>query len=286
MGTRVLKLNKIKFFIHPSFIILFLWFIIFLSFYDFLLFVSVVLSHEFGHYIVAKKLGYKLDSFFIAPFGVNLNYKDNCFESKDEIKIALAGPLINLILSIITICLWWIFPVTYNYLNHFVFESIILCLFNLLPCYPLDGGRIFVGLMSEHFSRKKAVKIVCILNYIFSAIFFIIFFITSFINFNPTICLFAVFLLLGSLDSKFESKYQNILVNRKIKNYSKTLFLTVKDDVSLYNLLKHIEYNKHTIFVITTKKKSLLIDEEEIKKLVIKYPLNVKIREIIQQEKE
>ena len=314
--------DKIKFFIHPSFILLFLWFIIFLSFYDFLMFVGVVLTHELGHALQAKRLGYKLDSFFIAPYGVKLNYKDKCFDSKDEIKIALAGPmvnlvlailavslwwiapvtyvyldefvlqsimlcLVNLVLAILAVSLWWIAPVTYVYLDEFVLQSIMLCLVNLLPCYPLDGGRIFVCLMSGKMPRKKAVKISCQLNYVFSAILFIIFIATCFYNFNPSICLFAVFLILGSIDSKFESRYVSLFFKRKIKNFSRVSMLCVDDNVTISSLLKHIEPNKHTIFAITRQgKRTHLIDEEDIKALAIKYPITDKIKDVIRQEKE
>ena len=279
--------DKIKFFIHPSFILLFLWFIIFLSFYDFLMFVGVVLTHELGHALQAKRLGYKLDSFFIAPYGVKLNYKDKCFDSKDEIKIALAGPMVNLVLAILAVSLWWIAPVTYVYLDEFVLQSIMLCLVNLLPCYPLDGGRIFVCLMSGKMPRKKAVKISCLLNYVFSAILFIIFIATCFYNFNPSICLFAVFLILGSIDSKFESRYVSLFFKRKIKNFSRVSMLCVDDNVTISSLLKHIEPNKHTIFAISRQgKRTHLIDEEDIKALAIKYPITDKIKDVIRQEKE
>ena len=279
--------DKIKFFIHPSFILLFLWFIIFLSFYDFLMFVGVVLTHELGHALQAKRLGYKLDSFFIAPYGVKLNYKDKCFDSKDEIKIALAGPMVNLVLAILAVSLWWIAPVTYVYLDEFVLQSIMLCLVNLLPCYPLDGGRIFVCLMSGKMPRKKAVKISCQLNYVFSAILFIIFIATCFYNFNPSICLFAVFLILGSIDSKFESRYVSLFFKRKIKNFSRVSMLCVDDNVTISSLLKHIEPNKHTIFAISRQgKRTHLIDEEDIKALAIKYPITDKIKDVIRQEKE
>lgn len=279
--------DKIKFFIHPSFILLFLWFIIFLSFYDFLMFVGVVLTHELGHALQAKRLGYKLDSFFIAPYGVKLNYKDKCFDSNDEIKIALAGPMVNLVLAILAVSLWWIAPVTYVYLDEFVLQSIMLCLVNLLPCYPLDGGRIFVCLMSGKMPRKKAVKISCLLNYVFSAILFIIFIATCFYNFNPSICLFAVFLILGSIDSKFESRYVSLFFKRKIKNFSRVSMLCVDDNVTISSLLKHIEPNKHTIFAISRQgKRTHLIDEEDIKALAIKYPITDKIKDVIRQEKE
>lgn len=288
MVSRLLKWNYKKFPLHPTFLLLFLWFIFTKNLSSFLLFFIVVIIHEFGHFIVAKKCGYKLDSFIIAPYGVNLNYKERTFDSKDEILIACAGPFINIIISFLVVSSWWILPNLYNYTSEFVNQSLMLGLFNLLPCYPLDGGRIFVGILSQNMERKKAVKIIYNLNYFFSALMFILFFATCFISFNPTLCLCAVFLILGVIDSKFESKYQRLsFYKKKVKNFSKPLFITVDENVCLSQLLKHIEINKLTIFIVNfSNSKSKFLDEETVKLLSLKYPLNKPIKEIIKQEKE
>ena len=286
--SRILRWNYKKIPIHPTFLLLFLWFILTKNISTFLLFTFVVLTHEYGHYLVAKKCGYKLDSFIIAPYGVNLNYKERAFDSKDEILIALAGPLVNIILSFIVVSLWWILPNLYNYTSDFVNQSLMLGLFNLLPCYPLDGGRIFIGLISQNMERKKAVKIIYYLNYLFSALLLVLFFITCFFDFNPTLCLCAVFLILGVVDSKFESKYQSLsFYKKKIKNFSKPLLLTVDENVCLAQLIKHIEINKFTIFVVNfSNLKTVFLDENHIKLMTLKYPLSQTLKEIIRQEKE
>lgn len=294
MGTWLLKkenINKRKkslIPIHPTFYLLALWFVINKNIFSFFLFTFVVCSHEFGHYFVAKKCGYKLDSFYIAPYGVNLNYKEKAFDSKDEILIALAGPITNIILSLFTVSLWWILPNFYNYSYDFVNQSLMLGFLNLLPCYPLDGGRIAVGIMSEHFGRKKAVKIVYCLNYFFSFVLFLLFLLTCFIDFNPTLCLCAIFLLLGVIDSKYESKYNAItFYKKKIKNFSKPFILTVDDSVCLMQLIKHIEVNKWTIFIVRFKdNKTITLDEENIKRLSLVYPLSSTLKEIFKQDKE
>lgn len=278
--------KKIPF--HPSFFLLVLWFILTKNFYSFLLFFVVVLSHEFGHYFVAKKCGYKLNSFYIAPFGVNLNYKEKVFDSKDEIFIALAGPMVNFFLSIVLISFWWIFPESYNFTYEFVIQSLMLGLFNLLPCYPLDGGRVAVSLLSKNMPRKKAVKFICLLNYIFASILFVFFILSCFINFNPTFALCAVFLVLGQIDSKNECQYMPVLVfNKKVKSYSKPIFLVINSNETLSNMLKHIESNKFTIFIaLIDNRQTKLIDENFVKQLSLTYPINASLKDIFKQERE
>ena len=280
---RLLKKINNKNPIHPTFFLFFLWFIFNQQLVNFLFFILVMLSHEFGHYWVAKKCGYRLNSFYIAPYGVNLNYKEKSFESKDEVCIAVAGPFVNIFLSLVIISIWWIFPAIYNYTNVIVEQSLVLGLFNLLPCYPLDGGRILIGILSQKIERRKAVKISYVFNFLFSFILFVLFLISCFTNFNPTLCLCAVFLFLGTIDSKKETKYQSIFfVNRKVKNFSKSCLISVNDDVSLSQLLNHIEINKYTIFtIISPKYKTKYLDENTLRLLLIKYPPNTKLKDLI-----
>ncbi len=275
---RVLK--KIP--IHPSFLLLFLWFIITTNINGFFIFVGVVLTHELGHYFVAKRLGYKLDSFFLAPYGVSLNYKDKTFDSRDEIKIAFAGPVVNLVLAIIAVSLWWIFPETYILTEEFVNQSIMLALFNLIPAYPMDGGRIFIGLMNNKLSRKKSVKLTMIFNIMFSIIFFVLFAGSCFIDFNPTFALAGCFMLLGVVQSKFESKYEKLnLFKKKVKNFSRINTLAVKSTSTLGEVLKRIELNKHTVFYIIGENKTKFIDEKTIISWSMIYPYNTQIDRIV-----
>ena len=250
--------------------------------YGFFIFVGVVLTHELGHFVVAKKCGYKLDSFLLAPYGVSLNYKERAFDNSDEIKIALAGPCVNLALALLAVNLWWLFPETYGYTLTFVTQSIYLALFNLLPAYPLDGGRVFIASLEKFVPRKKAVKISIISNVVFSCIFFILFIISCFVNFNPTFALACVFLVSGILQGRHEAKYERMQFFKKnIKNFSRARVLSVKADTELGQALKNIETNKVTIFYVLLDERSLLLDEKTLIKWSMLYPLSTKIYEII-----
>ena len=280
---KTLKKNRI----HFSFIILFFWFVLTKNIYSFFLFCAVVLTHEFGHYLMAKKLGYKLNNFFIAPYGVCLNYKEKSFEQKDEVLIALAGPCVNIILSVVCVSLWWVFPNIYNFTYDFVYQSLMLGFFNLLPCYPLDGGRVFVGSVSNFLPRKKAVKFATIFNIAISIILFVFFIVSCFINFNPSLCLCSVFMLFGVFEGKQECKYQPIsLFNKKIKNFSKPLFLTVDGGISLGKIIKRIEINRFTIFIVALENgKTKLLDEQAVKVLSLAYPFDITLNQVFKQDK-
>lgn len=261
--------------IHPSFILLFVWFMATGNFLAFGIFVGVVMTHEFGHYFVAKKLGYKLDSFFLAPYGVSLSYSNQVFENSDEAKIAIAGPCVNIVLSFLCIGLWWAIPESYNYTDIFVQESFMLALFNLLPAYPMDGGRVMLSCLCKFMTREKAIKLIKIFNLFFAFIFFAFFVYSCTFDFNPTFALASAFLIIGIIQTGRESKYKIMaLLKKKNKNYSRPFCLYISSDVTLGNALKHIQQNRYTVFYVDfSGEKTKVIDENLIMKLSTKFPL-------------
>lgn len=114
------------------------------------------LIHELGHLFCGLILGFKPKSISIIPYGFKLgfsvNYKDYNKKVKKgnkltfkKILIALAGPLTNIICIIMAI----IFKELLNLeqYQNIVYSNILLVLFNCMPIYPLDGGRIAQGIL-------------------------------------------------------------------------------------------------------------------------------------------
>ena len=275
-----------KFNVNPAFFIILIWLIFATDIIVAVSYFLVILIHELGHYYVAKYCGYKLSKFSLSPYGVSLSYYGQTLEQKDEIYIALAGPVVNLVVALITVAFWWIFPTFYLVSYNFVEVNLIIALTNLLPAFPLDGGRVFVSLFSNIVERRKALKITIIFNVVLSVMFFILFFIFCFINFNPTYLLFAVFLTMGVLDLNFLSKYEKINVfNKKMKNFSKPKIYVINENVKLKDILNKIEGNKTYLFVLMQENgKSTILSDEFILKLSLNFDVNQRLRDLINKK--
>lgn len=275
-----------KFNVNPAFFIILIWLIFATDIYVAVSYFLVIFIHELGHYYVAKYCGYKLSKFSLSPYGVSLSYYGQTLEQKDEIYIALAGPVVNLVVALITVAFWWIFPTFYLVSYNFVEVNLIIALTNLLPAFPLDGGRVFVSLFSNIVERRKALKITIIFNVVLSVMFFILFFIFCFINFNPTYLLFAVFLTMGVLDLNFLSKYEKINVfNKKMKNFSKPKIYVINENVKLKDILNKIEGNKTYLFVLMQENgKSTILSDEFILKLSLNFDVNQRLRDLINKK--
>lgn len=137
--------------------------------------------HELGHMIVGILLGFKPEKLEIMPYGVSVGFNVKCEDYNKKIKkgnmlaikkliIALAGPLTNFIITIIFLM---------ANINFFgierelvIYSNILIGIFNLIPIYPLDGGRtiknilhITVGLQNSYEYTNQISKItVCLLT--------------------------------------------------------------------------------------------------------------------------
>lgn len=128
---------------------------------------SFALIHELGHMLAGILLGFKPKELEIMPMGLSVafesapkNYnkkikKTNLLTIK-KIVIAACGPLTN----IIFIFIFSIFDIhIFNIQRELiVYANILIAIFNLIPIYPLDGGRIIKGILSIFYGRRNACK--------------------------------------------------------------------------------------------------------------------------------
>lgn len=105
--------------------------------------------HELGHLVAGVILGLKVKSINIMPFGVSINFEDysNKYVAK-KIIIAIAGPLVNLSLVVLGVFNDWNEDIIYS--------NMLIGMFNLIPLYPLDGGRILKYIIQLTSSSKEA----------------------------------------------------------------------------------------------------------------------------------
>ena len=151
-------MERLKIRIQPLFL-LYVFLCIYFGWYnDIFYYIVVLYLHEYGHYVMLRRLGYDAEQMIFSVYGSRLETY-NHYKPKDEILIALAGPIVNIILIICTVALWWLFPTVYLFTRPFVICNLVILFFNLLPIYPLDGGRVWVAAFSTRVKRKKLEKI-------------------------------------------------------------------------------------------------------------------------------
>ena len=211
-----------------------------------------------------------------------LDINQNFVTREDEIKVALAGPSFNFILAFLCLGLWWIFPETYAFTSFFVFCNIITGLVNLLPCYPMDGGRVLVAMLEGKLKREKALKISYIFNYVFSVIFLILFFINLKLEVNISYALMAIFIFFGTINNKFSGNYSMIKFNDKTRDIYEVKSILVKGNTPLYKIFKHFNSKKFNIVYVQLENGQIkMLTENFLQKYFEIYPANTLICNIL-----
>lgn len=115
--------------------------------------------HELGHMIAGIILKLKPKALSLMPFGISITFETYGYKKLIEIKkimLAFAGPLTNFLIAIITILL----HINTDLKEMIIYSNLLIAFFNLIPLYPLDGGRILKGIIRLKKSEIKADEII------------------------------------------------------------------------------------------------------------------------------
>lgn len=115
-----------------------------------ILFFVSLLGHELGHAVTARREGMELDGITLWLFGGVARFKGMFTSAGAELRIALAGPVVSLVIGVVCSVLAWALALPSavdGVLAWLGYVNLILLVFNLLPALPLDGGRVLRALL-------------------------------------------------------------------------------------------------------------------------------------------
>ena len=156
-----------------------------------IIFGSVVL-HELGHALVGMRAGIPAKAIILLPIGgvtlldeTRQPIEPGVLTWKRDIRIALAGPLVNIIIALVAAGLlfvlapeihFWMKPSVYsgNLPGSLVWCNVWLALFNLLPAYPMDGGRVLRALFSRRMDSVRATRRAVSIGRAFATLFMLV----------------------------------------------------------------------------------------------------------------
>jgi Zn-dependent protease/CBS domain-containing protein len=132
------------------------------------LFASVLL-HELGHAWVGSKYGIRTIEVVMFPIG-GVSRMERDAKPNEELWIAIAGPLVNLVLAAALFALLYyrhaivglrdlLRPTDTNLIERIAFGNLILALFNFIPAFPMDGGRVLRSILARFKSENEATRI-------------------------------------------------------------------------------------------------------------------------------
>jgi Zn-dependent protease len=233
----VLKLGSIsgiKIEVHWTFILLLIWVafleikqganldrILFNEALIVVLFVCVVL-HEFGHALTAKRFNINTKKIMLLPIGGVATLEKMPEKPGQELLVAFAGPAVNVVIAILLAIIvpvksYFNFdavvleevlyqPTFQNFLFYLFIANVMLVVFNLIPAFPMDGGRVLRALLSFKLGRVTATKIAAGIGQGLAILFFILG-----LFFNPFLILIAFFIFFGAYGENQLVKQNSLL---------------------------------------------------------------------------
>lgn len=124
-----------------------------------------ILLHEFGHALTAQRIGYRVEQIHLMIMGGMAKIEDmQKLNPRQEILVSGAGPAVNAVLALTSWVLLVLLPITWTpvfilgTLEFIAKVNFMLAVFNILPVFPLDGGRIAKALFTDRHGVNKGAR--------------------------------------------------------------------------------------------------------------------------------
>jgi len=184
---------------------------------------ACVVFHELGHALTARRYGVRTRNITLWPIGGIASLERIPDEPRQEAAVAIAGPLVNVAIAAV---LWGVLQLTgdttalsegnlgeASFLERLLAVNLFLALFNLLPAFPMDGGRVLRALLATRMSHVRATEIAAQIGQGMALVFGLLGLFT-----NPFLVFIAFFVYLGAYGeaavSQMQAAFRGIPVSR------------------------------------------------------------------------
>lgn len=274
------KVFKIDIKIHWTFFLIFVWVvlvelqqgggldsILFNAAFILLIFLCVVL-HELGHALMARRFGVVTKKITLLPIGGVASLEKIPEEPYQEFLVAIAGPLVNVFIAAI---LYFTLPVSDvmelqlpemleelnqlslgNFLFYLFLANVALVVFNLIPAFPMDGGRVLRALLAMYVGRVKATAIAAGIGQFIAIIFL---FLGLF--YNIFLIFIALFVFIGAYGENKMVQHSALLKGHKVHEAMLTKITYLHPEDSMKKVLEHVLSGTERDFVVMSEGKAM-----------------------------
>lgn len=255
------------------------------------LFVCVTL-HELGHALAAKRYGIKTKDITLYPIGGVARLEKMPEKPKQELAVALAGPAVNFIIAFLLspIMLSSDFAVdeasnvliidAHNFLPMLGMLNVTLAVFNLIPAFPMDGGRVLRALLAMKLGRIKATQIAAGIGRVLAFGFIVMGFYS-----NPFLIFIGLFVILGANAEEQMVKTQALIVELTAKNAMMTNFISLEKEEPISKAIDLLLAGQAKSFLVTENGFPFgIIDRDDIIRGVKEFDENQTIQHIANRE--
>jgi Zn-dependent protease/CBS domain-containing protein len=211
------------------------------------LFVGVLL-HEFGHSVVALRYGYDIDSISLWLLGGLANFTEMPEDWRHEFQIAVAGPLVSIGVGLSCAAGFLLTPEGSDaiqfVLGYLAVLNVGLAVFNMLPAFPMDGGRVLRALLARNQPHAEATQQAADVGKLFAFLMGLV----GLLAFNVILILLAFFIYIAasseSQQTAMKAAFEGVTVGDIMT--TKEDLHTVSPDTSVADLIDRMLVERHT----------------------------------------
>lgn len=194
---------------------------------------ACVVLHEFGHALAARRYGIRTPRITLLPIGGLAELERMPRDPRQEIIVALAGPLVNVVIAILLVGLFGaqlsadamgeFENPQREFVNRLAAVNIILVLFNMIPAFPMDGGRVLRAVLATIWSRARATAIAATIGQFLAFGFGFLGLVAG----NPLLVFIAIFIYLAASGEARATSLYELAAGRKAMDAAITRFVSL-----------------------------------------------------------
>ncbi|OOY21139.1 site-2 protease family protein [Thioclava sp. DLFJ5-1] len=219
---------------------------------------ACVVLHEFGHATMAARFGVRTPDITLLPIGGLARLERIPENPKQEILIAVAGPAVNVVIFLIlTIVLGgsgWLSDLQsldnpgQSFWGRLALVNALLVAFNLIPAFPMDGGRVFRAVLALFMDRVKATQVAARTGQVI-AVLFAYWGLTSG---NPILVLIAAFIFFAAGAESSDAAMRGLAHRSAARDAVITSFVSLTPDDTLDTAAQAILHSSQSEFPVLT----------------------------------